>query len=123
MTELGSLTESQLKRLNQLPALKSPAQDDDGDGSRNSEELAAGTNPYDATDQFRITLTTSANGALTIQWSSVPGKSYTIESSETLTGRWAALPDATIRATASSASHSFPVPATTRYYRVSLLRL
>ncbi len=60
--------------------------DDDHDGFANRAEWMAGTNPTN--DQARLCIesvaTMGADGAFIIQWQSVPGKRYRVESAETL---------------------------------------
>ena len=122
MRETGNLSQSELKRLDFLSALKSPGEDDDRDGSNNAQELYAGTNPYDASDRFKISSLLIADGTCTVEWASVPGKSYVIESSVRLTDSWHDILDTTFTATERRTRHIFPAPAVSRgnYYRVRL---
>ncbi len=65
------------------------ATDDDGDGVSNDEEAIAGTDPNNASDYFRLVATTRSNDGVNLQWTSVNGKSYTIEYSPSLAaGSW-----------------------------------
>jgi hypothetical protein len=65
-------------------ALSAAALDPDGDGASNWQEFIAGTNPNDATSVFQITASTLNDTGFTLQWPSVPDKTYTVESSPTL---------------------------------------
>ena len=61
--------------------------DNDGDGVSNAAEVAAGTNPLDATSVFKITsIAPSSGGGITITWSTVAGKTYYVEASSSLAG-------------------------------------
>lgn len=59
-----------------------PNGDDDGDGTTNSAEDTAGTNPFDPTSIFRVTSVTTAS----VTWSTVPGKKYQLQHSNVPTG-------------------------------------
>ena len=66
-------------------ALSAANADPDGDGASNWEEYVAGTNPLDATSVFQLL----PGGSSTLQWPSVVNKSYTIQSSSSLSpGNW-----------------------------------
>jgi len=69
--------------------LLSSAADQDGDGMANGSEKTAGTNPLDRASIFRCTdASSSAAGQFTVTWSSVPGKSYQVETLGELTNTW-----------------------------------
>lgn len=59
--------------------------DDDGDGQSNEAELYASTDPQDRSSCLAVAATQLSGNQLTLTWSSVPGKSYHIESSADLT--------------------------------------
>ena len=107
--------------------------DSDGDGQSDAAELVAGTDPYDAKSLFALTLangssvhtqSVTGNGsgtvALTLTWTSVPGKNYVVEASSDLTN-WAMV--ATVSAAAGQNSTSYQVYAggERAFYRVSVL--
>jgi uncharacterized repeat protein (TIGR01451 family) len=67
------------------PVAGDPAGDDDGDGQSNRAEYRAGTDPTDSASVFRIVSATRAeSGDVTFLFTSVIGKIYRAESSETL---------------------------------------
>lgn len=62
-----------------------PNADADGDGLSNWAEFRAGTDPRDARSQFAfVAVEKEPAGGMRIQWSSVPGRSYTVERSTDL---------------------------------------
>lgn len=67
-----------------------PNDDPDGDGMTNLEEQKAGTDPNDFASQFAfIHITTAPAGGLTIEWSSVADRVYTVLRSTTVLGGYA----------------------------------
>jgi hypothetical protein len=74
-------------------ALSAADADPDGDGASNWEEYVAGTNPLDAASVFEFLPGSSlAPSNFTLQWSSVVNKSYTIQSSPSISpGNWTTL--------------------------------
>ncbi len=95
--------------------------DTDGDGFSDGEEIALGTDPLDFNSQLKWhSITTSAEGNITLTWESAPGRSYAIDYSANLEN-WATL--ATVTASAgSTTSHVDPQPAGSlaRCYRIRL---
>jgi hypothetical protein len=60
-------------------------EDPDGDGVSNYNEFVAGTDPLDKNSLFKVILIQpAAPGGILIEWSSVAGKSYSIERSASL---------------------------------------
>jgi sugar lactone lactonase YvrE len=63
--------------------------DPDGDGANNWQEFIAGTNPLDAASVFEFMPATTPSGSdFTLQWPSVVNKSYSVQSSSSLSGGW-----------------------------------
>lgn len=61
------------------------ANDPDCDGFNNAEEHALGTDPADPRSRFEVTSITREGGRTMVQWSSVPGKTYLLQASPSLT--------------------------------------
>lgn len=69
----------------QYPLAGNPNADTDGDGLINSREYIAGTNPQDANSSLEfLTVVEESPGVMLVQWSSVPGKTYTVLRASTL---------------------------------------
>ena len=63
------------------------SQDTDGDGQTDAEEALAGTNPNNPADYLRIVqVTPVVANEIVLTWSSVPGKSYNVQTSAGLSG-------------------------------------
>ena len=63
--------------------------DFDGDGFSNAHEYAAGTSPASALSHFQIVRSSRAGSQFEVTWSSVPGRTYQIQTSESLSpGAW-----------------------------------
>ena len=59
--------------------------DTDDDGFSDGDEVALGTDPLSADSKLSIqSITIAEDSSISIVWSSVPGKTYTIEASENL---------------------------------------
>lgn len=92
--------------------------DPDGDGSSNSAEHAAGTDPLSAASALGITALTGDS----LSWSSTPGRSYRIEQSDGLSD-WQAVPGMeAVLATAATTSANVPAATGPRlFFRVRAL--
>lgn len=64
--------------------------DADGDGMSNRDEFLSSTSPVNLLSVLKTTSVSRSplTGNFTIQWQSVPGKTYRIAYSSTLTGAW-----------------------------------
>ena len=63
-----------------------PALDADGDGESNANESLAGTDPLSASSVFRITSALKSNKDLRLDWTTVGGHKYVVQTSTNLTG-------------------------------------
>jgi hypothetical protein len=63
-----------------------PAGDPDHDGMPNDQEYLAGTDPRDGTSVFRFTGVAFKNGAVEVDWKTIPGKNYVVEVATNLLG-------------------------------------
>ena len=61
-----------------------PGEDEDADGLSNLEESKAGTNPFDRNDKFEFTSIVKLEDEFRLQWGSVAGKQYFLESGSDL---------------------------------------
>lgn len=63
------------------PATVPDEEDADSDGRSNLEEYLAGTDPIRPDSQFRLEVTSgsAADGAVLLQWPTIPGRLYTLE--------------------------------------------
>jgi len=105
--------------------LLDPAADQDGDGMSNAAEVAAGTNPLDPADVFKvIAVTRITANAVQITWNSVPGMKYQVETSTDLTSGAAGYTPLGSVITAVSPSTSFTDNAPgagPRFYHVKVV--
>jgi len=93
--------------------------DADGDGFTNAQEYALGTDPTSHASAFRITSVNNNGGTSTVEWSSVSGKKYRLQSKANLSDDWA---DAGSEVTADGATSSATHTAWDRhFYRVRLV--
>jgi Tol biopolymer transport system component len=93
--------------------------DFDGDGQTDLQEFRAGTDPTNQGSILRVlTLTRVPSGAVTVIWSSTPGKTYRVEYKDDLqTTTWTALPGL-VTASSTSSGKEDRQPSSQRYYRV-----
>ena len=62
------------------------AADTDGDGVKNMDELAAGTNPFVASKTIKVSSISKVGVAVTVQFPTEDGKRYRVQTTTTLTG-------------------------------------
>ena len=91
-------------------------EDPDRDGESNLDEYGAGTHPLDADSVLEISSFDSAN----LTWSSVPGKFYSVETSEDLED-WFPLETEPTRAESSETSIDLPTGPDRQFLRVRAL--
>jgi len=98
--------------------------DFDGDGMTTADEEIAGTSATDPSDRFAVGQTTVCTNALSIVWSSVTGRRYTVETTPTLqTPDWEPLPGyADIPGTGSLISIILPTGSASRFFRLTVQR-
>jgi GH15 family glucan-1,4-alpha-glucosidase len=95
--------------------------DPDGDGLSNLQEFLAGTDPTNSASIMRITSITRAGNVNTITWQSVSGKSYHLQSTDTLTGTFTDVAGSDITASGPSTSTTDTTAVAGRFYRVRLV--
>lgn len=93
--------------------------DEDGDGSTNSMEFLAGTQPRSSSSVFHPRMVLSDLGPM-LQWDGVTGKRYTVEVTTHFSGPWMTL--GTVQGSGKSESfvalHGAPAGVTAEFYRV-----
>ena len=102
--------------------------DPDGDGMSNRDEFLAATSPVDAASTLQATsgVRAPATGHFTIQWQSVPGKTYRVSYADNLSGTWLTdLPASLVTTlpgeTLSSYTDTTSGSAGRRFYRVEVV--
>jgi hypothetical protein len=102
-----------------------PAADPDADGHDNQTEYLAGTDPLDAASflQLRFAPGPPPPGTRVLEFAPyLPGRTYTLESSDTLAAPWITLPDAPVPAT-TPGEGQFTDPTITaarKFYRLRI---
>jgi Tol biopolymer transport system component len=102
-------------------------EDMDGDGASDAAEYRAGTNPANNVSFLRVLrLTTVAQGeptqrATVLLWSSIPGRSYRVQTKSAVEDAWAELNDTVIATSYSAQTIHTVTDSLPRYYRVRLL--
>ena len=100
------------------------AGDFDNDGVTDLAEFMAGTLPNDANSKLAVTQTILATGvSFTIQWASVPGKSYRVQYNDSLDPQgWKNLGgDVTASGSTASRTDTTVVGTAKRFYRIVAL--
>jgi hypothetical protein len=93
-------------------------EDWDGDGSSNLDESTAGTDPTDSSSIFSASISYESESSFDVNWSSVEGKTYSIESSTDLSDdSWESVSSA-IEATPSTNTYNFETTEEKVFYRV-----
>jgi hypothetical protein len=95
--------------------------DSDGDGLSNLQEFLAGTDPTNSASSLRITSITRTGNVNIITWESVNGKTYHLQSTDTLTGTFTDLAGPDITASGSSTFTTDTPAVVGRFYRVHLV--
>ncbi len=94
--------------------------DADGDGCNNLHEYLAGTNPNDAASAFKLAVLYLVGGGVKLQFQSVAGRTYTLQSRSNLTASsWTALQNFPASQTngVAEVTDSSPTNQAQRFYR------
>jgi hypothetical protein len=134
-TSQAAINSTRLTQTSSSASGYSSSLDSDGDGQTDATELAAGTDPTSANSRFTLRMSSggagpaiqtlaTGNGASTsrlmsLTWSSVPGKIYTIERSTDLIS-WPVLDTVKGAAGESSTSYEVMVDGVRSFYRVGI---
>ena len=96
--------------------------DTDGDGFTNTEEWQCGTDPKDPASRLRIrNLSLSQNGQITFTWATVPGRTYSLQQSDTPRARDFTT-FGTRLATGPTLSVTDTIAKSNRFYRIKVER-
>ncbi len=99
------------------PGAGNPDADNDGDGSTNREESAAGTNPNDATSVLNFDSVHNNGTVIQAAWRTVKGKSYQVQTSADLGGAWQNTGVA-VAGEGGLATTELPAPGTRLFLRI-----
>lgn len=98
--------------------------DADGDGSVNRDEFLCGTDPRNPGSRLRVASITRG-AAVTITWTTVHGRTYVVDTSETLDGSWTEVAESqVIELDGTPGTESWADTATSaprKFYRVRLV--
>lgn len=97
--------------------------DPDHDGASNYGEFIAGTDPNNEASGLHVLQTTNGAGGFQVTWSSVPGKTYTVQYTQDLTTPWLTLQPnvAASGGTTTSWLDTTATGQTRRFYRILVL--
>lgn len=98
-----------------------PSLDTDGDGQSDRFEIHAGSDPFDSTDHFRWTLSVTPPGTVRIMMDMKPGRTYQIQTSNTLANDEWSVVNTQHAVTAGPHEFSETTGPTRRFYRVGVL--
>ncbi|MES2705608.1 MAG: hypothetical protein V4726_03295 [Verrucomicrobiota bacterium] len=98
-----------------------PAVDTDGDGQSDAEEAVAGTNPNDPKSVLAVTSVVKTGNSVAVTWSSVPGKTYQVQTTTDVgAGPWinagGTVPAAASPAVTTSSTVTPAAPAPSRLF-------
>ncbi|MBU6181305.1 MAG: hypothetical protein KGR46_00640 [Verrucomicrobia bacterium] len=97
--------------------------DPDADGFTNAQEHALGTDPTSAASRFMAHAPERNGNSVTVNWSTVSGKTYRVQSKADLSAPWVdvGLP---FTANGTTGSQSIPIPdgATKHFFRIRLVQ-
>lgn len=94
------------------------AADQDGDGQSNAAEVAAGTDPLDATSLLKILCLTPDH---LLTWSSISGKTYQVHASSNLLGAFTPLSGVVTGLTPTATYQDLANTNANRFYRIKLV--
>ncbi|MDP2896332.1 MAG: putative Ig domain-containing protein [bacterium] len=95
-----------------------PNDDFDGDGQTNGFEYLTGASPVDKESLFGVQLSISPDGGVNLSWSSVTGKTYSVEYCEELGGAWLPLGSAQAGTGGILRTSDEAPPGRKRFYRL-----
>jgi len=96
--------------------------DPDRDGFTNAQEQALGTDPSSAASRFAANSPERNGNNITINWSSVSGKTYRVQSKSDLSAPWVDVGNA-FTANSTNGTQTIPIPdgAMKHFYRIRLV--
>ncbi len=103
--------------------LLAAGEDQDRDGQSNADEAAAGTNPFLASSVFRVSGITRIGGEIGVSFTSVPGRTYQLETSTGLAGgTWSDAGEPVVATGISTVLEDTPATGDgRRFYRVRVV--
>jgi Tol biopolymer transport system component len=99
-----------------------PGMDSDGDGLSNLQEYLAGTDPQDNSSALALAHFENDGESLTLQWQSIPGKRYQVQSSSNLgSNTWLDVGDPITAVQTTTQQAALLGTASMTFYRVKLV--